>query len=121
MARILVADDTPQIVRIVTYKLEQKGHEVTAVSDGLAAIEEARAHPPELCILDVLMPGADGYEVLQAVRKDPKIQDIPVIMLTSLGDDSHVVRGLEHGANDYMVKPFSPSELLARVDRLLAA
>lgn len=121
MARILVADDTPQIIRLVTYKLRQKGHEVTAVADGLAAIEEARAHPPELCILDVLMPGADGYQVLRTLREDPQIRNIPVIMLTSLGDDSHVVRGLEHGANDYMVKPFSPSELLARVERLLAA
>jgi DNA-binding response OmpR family regulator len=121
MARILIAEDTLHVARLVEYKLTQHGHEVSIAGDGVQALEMAKASPPDLCILDVMMPGMDGYRVLASLRADPLLQHVPVIMLTSLADDSNVVRGLRAGANDYVVKPFSSSELVARVDRLLAA
>lgn len=121
MAKILLAEDTPQVARLVVYKLTQKGHEVRVATDGLQAIQEALAYRPDLCILDVMMPGVDGYQVLYQLRADPNLASVPVILLTTLGDEGHVIRGLQAGANDYVTKPFSPSVLLARVERLLHA
>jgi len=121
MARILVVDDNPQVARLVEFKLEREGYEVQVVHDGSTAIDTATESPPDLCILDVMMPGLSGYEVLIEFRKNPDLAKLPVILLTSLGEERHVVKGLQSGADDYMVKPFSPSELLARVNRLLAA
>jgi len=121
MARILLADDNDVVARLVAHKLIQNGHEVEIASDGRQAIEAANVSRPDLCILDVMMPGMDGYQVMSTLRESADLADIPVILLTALGDDEDVVRGLRRGASDYMVKPFSPSELVARVDRLLGA
>ena len=120
MARIMIADDNPMIARLVAAKLKGQGYEVDVVTDGTQAMEVALKSPPDLCILDVMMPGMDGFEVLHALREDPRFKSIPIILLTSLGEDSHSVRAFREGASDYVVKPFSPSELMARVERLLA-
>ena len=121
MARILVVDDNLVLAHLVEFKLSRDGHEVQVVHNGPEAIEAATKSPPDLCVLDIMMPGMNGYQVLAAFRETPELAELPVILLTSLGEDHHVVRGFKSGANDYVVKPFSPSELVARIERLLAA
>jgi|RhiMetdeSRZDD1v2_1073273.scaffolds.fasta_scaffold683469_1 DNA-binding response OmpR family regulator len=121
MAHILVADDDLPIATIVATKLKLEGHEVSVVENGHAALEAVKSSRPDLCILDVMMPGMDGFQVLVALRARPDFASVPVVMLTALGEEKHVVRAFKEGANDFIVKPFSPSELLVRVERLLAA
>ena len=121
MARILLADDNPQIAKLVALKLSMSGHEVAVVSDGLEAVEAFESSTPELCILDVMMPGMSGLQVLKKLRGKPEFDRIPIVMLTALGEEKHVVQALQDGANEYVTKPFSPAELVARIERLLAA
>jgi len=121
MRRILVVDDNPQIARLVEFRLAREGHDVVVVHSGAEAIESASAIRPDLVILDIMMPGMDGYEVLRVFRSRLDLAGVPVILLSGLGEDHHVVRGLRSGAQDYMTKPFSPSELAVRVEKLLAA
>jgi DNA-binding response OmpR family regulator len=121
-SRILVAEDDAVTSRLIVYRLEREpGYEVQHFPDGLDAFSALKKQRFDLALLDVQMPGLDGFGVLSRMREDPELQSIPVIMLTSLGEEEDVVRGLEIGANDYMVKPFSPAELIARVRRLLPA
>lgn len=119
-ALILVADDDPDIRDLVVFKLTQAGHSVRAVSDGAAALAAIRDERPDLAILDVMMPGLSGFDVLRAVGQDPATADLPVILLTARSRDVDVDTGFASGARDYIVKPFSPRELLHRVNGVLA-
>ena len=109
---ILAADDDPQILRLVTRNLQFDGYEVIAVSDGQAALEQIEAHSPDLVLLDIMMPRMDGFTVTQRVRE---FSAVPIIILTARGQDQDKIRGLDLGADDYLTKPFSVEELLARV------
>ncbi|HEX3270576.1 MAG TPA: response regulator transcription factor, partial [Ktedonobacterales bacterium] len=109
---ILAADDDPQILRLVTRNLQFEGYEVIAVSDGQAALEQIEAHSPDLVLLDIMMPRMDGFTVTQRVRE---FSTLPIIILTARGQDQDKIRGLDLGADDYLTKPFSVEELLARV------
>ena len=113
---ILVVDDDPNICRLEQLYLEKEGYEVRTAADGNSAIEAFRKLPPDLVLLDVMLPGADGYEVLKAIRKSG---DIPVIMVTAKGETFDKVLCLELGADDYIVKPFDGKELTARVKAVL--
>lgn len=119
MPTILLAEDEPQTAQLIEFKLRQAGYEVAHAVDGESAIALAATTQPVLIILDGLMPVMDGFEVLRRLKESPRFQKIPVIMLTARSRDKDVVGGLELGAADYMVKPFSPTELVARVRKIL--
>lgn len=114
-ARVLVADDDGDIRDLVTFKLEQGGYSVEPVSDGVQAWESISAAPPRLAVLDVMMPGLSGLDVLRKLREDDRTKDVPVILLTARSRESDVDTGYASGANEYIIKPFSPRELLHRV------
>ena len=116
MARILLAEDEQQIGDMVTFKLTNSGHRVVRVGDGEAALAAAERDRPDVIILDVMMPLVDGFAVLGRLKAHPDLRTIPVIMLTARGQERDVLSGLQAGATDYIVKPFSLKELLARVD-----
>ena len=116
-ARILVIEDNPNLVYGLRLNLEVEGYEVDVAADGLKGLAKARQSPPDLLVLDLLVPGLDGLAVLKALRSDDL--PIPVLILTALGDESQKVQGLKLGADDYVTKPFSVKELLARVEALL--
>src|SRR2546422_3243905 len=113
---ILVVDDEPRIVRLVRDYLEHGGFTVLVASDGPTALRTARTGRPDLVILDLALPGLDGLDVTRALRRDG---EVPIIMLTARTEESDKVVGLELGADDYVVKPFSPKELVARVRAVL--
>ena len=117
--RILVAEDDEISASILVHKLKKEGLDVVRYDNGDKAYEAAVAQPPDLVILDVKMPGLDGFEVLDRLRKDVRFAQTAIVMLTSMGQEADVVRGFGLGADDYMLKPFSPVELSARVRRLL--
>ena len=114
--RVLVVEDDPTVAEVVGRYLERDGFEVETVEDGIAAIEMVTASPPDLMILDLMLPGLDGLEVFRRVRS---FAPLPVIMLTARGDENDRVMGLELGADDYVGKPFSPRELTARAKSVL--
>lgn len=116
MDRVLVVDDEPMVREVVTQYLEREGFAVETALDGDGALEAIRAWKPDLLVLDVMLPHRDGFSVLNEVRKD---STIPVILLTARGEEPDRVVGLELGADDYVVKPFSPRELTARVRSVL--
>jgi DNA-binding response OmpR family regulator len=116
MARILVAEDEHQIGDMVAFKLVNSGHDVIRVADGEAALAAAARQRPDVIILDVMMPFLDGFSVLARLKADPALHTIPVIMLTARGQERDILSGLQGGAADYVVKPFSLKELMARVD-----
>jgi len=118
--RILVADDDLDILDLVVFKLEQAGFQTIAVSDGVAALAAIQADPPRLAILDVMMPGLSGIDVLRTLRASEATKDLDVILLTARTRDSDVDIGFAAGASDYVIKPFSPRELLQRVNAVLA-
>ena len=118
-AKVMIAEDDPLIARIVTHRLGKGGHQLTHVADGAAALAAIAQARPDLLILDIKMPEIDGLEVLRRLRADAATRTLPVILLTALGEEEDVVRGFGLGADDYLVKPFSPTELAVRVDRLL--
>ena len=117
--KILIVDDEKNIVEAIRYNLEKAGFRTLAASDGARALELARRELPDLITLDVMLPEHDGWEVCRLLRQDPRTRRIPVVMLTVKGDESDTVVGLELGADDYMTKPFSPKELVARVKAVL--
>jgi DNA-binding response OmpR family regulator len=110
--RILVVDDEPRYVRAIQVNLEASGYEVLAAGDGQTAMDLAASEEPALILLDIRMPGLDGYEVCRRIRE---FSAVPIIMLTALAEDADKVKGLDIGADDYVTKPFSADELLARV------
>ena len=116
MSKILVVDDEPSIVEVLTYNLSKAGHTPLIARDGEQALELARRERPDLVILDLMLPGIDGLEVCRALRRDG---GLPIIMLTARDEEIDRVVGLEVGADDYVVKPFSVRELMARVKAVL--
>lgn len=116
---IVVIEDEDAIRDVVAYNLERAGYRVAVAADGRAGLELVRATSPELVLLDLMLPELDGIEVCRALRADPTTSMIPVIMLTALGEETDVIDGLEVGADDYVTKPFSPRELVARVNAML--
>lgn len=116
MSRILVVDDEPAIVDVLAYNLTRAGHQPITASDGKRALELISAEPPDLVILDLMLPGVDGLDVCREVRKH---SDLPIIMLTARDEEIDRVLGLELGADDYVVKPFSVRELMSRVKAVL--
>jgi DNA-binding response OmpR family regulator len=117
-ARVLVVEDEPTIGEVVCRYLERGGYAARAVSDGLAALEAAGEQRPDLVVLDVVLPGMDGLEVMRRLL-DPEPHRPAIILLTARGEESERITGLRLGADDYVVKPFSPAELVARVDAVL--
>jgi DNA-binding response OmpR family regulator len=115
-ARILLVDDETPILDLVRGYLEREGYAISTVEDGLAAVEHVRQERPDVVVLDVMLPGLDGFEVLRQIRT---FSDAYVLMLTARGDEVDRIVGLSVGADDYLVKPFSPRELVARVKALL--
>lgn len=113
---ILVVDDEERIVRMIRLNLEHDGFDVIEANSGMAAINQVREKLPNLVILDVMMPGIDGYETLSLIRETSQI---PVIMLTAKGEEEDRIHGLELGADDYITKPFSPRELVSRIKAVL--
>ncbi len=118
-ASILVADDEPNIVLSLEFVLKQAGFRVRTVADGEAALTAIAEEPPDLVLLDVMIPGRDGYAVCQEIRANPGWQSIRIIMLTAKGGDVQREKGLSLGADDYVTKPFSPRELVKRIRRML--
>jgi len=119
MAKVLVVDDEPDAVELVSFNLKAAGYEVVTADDGNEAIKRARQHAPDLVLLDVMLPEVDGLEVCKLLRRDPVTSGVPIIMLTAKAAEIDRVLGLELGADDYMTKPFSPRELILRVKNLL--
>ena len=117
--RILVADDDRDILDMVSFILTHAGYTVVGVSDGSEAIAAIESNPPELAILDVMMPGLSGIEVLRRVRKNDSVKDLTVILMTVLSSDSDVAAGFAAGANDYVTKPAILSDLIQTVQSFL--
>jgi diguanylate cyclase (GGDEF)-like protein len=114
-ATILIADDSLVIRAVVRSGLEEEGYLVIEADDGLAAVEKCRRYRPDVVLLDIEMPGLDGYQVLKELKADPELKNIPVVFLTIRTGMDDIVAGLRGGAHDYLKKPFEPAELLARV------
>lgn len=117
--KILVVDDEEHIQELIKFNLENSGYNVVCSGDGLEALNISRKIKPDLVLLDLMLPGMDGYEVCKEIRKDINITSTPIIMITAKGDEFDKVLGLELGADDYLTKPFSVRELLARVKAVL--
>ena len=116
---ILVADDEEDVRELVAYRLSRSGYEVIEAADGEEAFRLAAEHPPDLMVLDVMMPRLDGYELTRRVRAEESLRSVPVILLTARSQETDVSRGFEVGADDYLKKPFNPDELVARVRAVL--
>ncbi len=119
MKRVLVVEDDPDIVELIAHYLKAEGFAVDSAGDGRLGLEQLRTGAYQLVILDLQLPGMDGLAVCAELRRDKRTRGLPVIMLTARGDESDRIVGLELGADDYVVKPFSPKELVARVRALL--
>ena len=115
MARILVVEDDPDIAELIVHYLQNAGHSTARLSSGSDVMPHLRAQAADLVILDIMLPGMDGMAVCDALRRETSTSHLPVIMLTARGDEADRVAGLERGADDYVTKPFSPRELVARV------
>jgi len=118
---ILVCDDDSLLVELLEYRLTSRGYKVIVANDGGEAMSALETSRPDAIILDAMMPVMDGYEVLRRLRANPELADIPVIMLTARKQERDVIDALDLGANDFMIKPFIPEELVARLGRLLDA
>ncbi|HVL81983.1 MAG TPA: response regulator [Actinomycetota bacterium] len=119
MARILVVDDDPMIVKLLRLNLEMEGFEVIEAGDGKAALEAVSKHQPDLVVCDVMMPNLNGLEVVARLRKDGAHPDLPVVLLSAKAQAMDVQHGLGAGADEYLTKPFDPDDLIAVVHRLL--
>lgn len=119
MTRIMVIDDEPSIRELLRFNLEKAGFQVECQEDGAKALEALNENPPDLVVLDLMLPGLDGLEICRSLRQREKTRLLPVIMLTARAEEIDRVVGLEIGADDYLTKPFSPRELVARVKSIL--
>jgi two-component system alkaline phosphatase synthesis response regulator PhoP len=117
--RILVVDDEEDILKLVEYNLAKDGYQVTGVASGEKAVKSARERLPDLVLLDLMLPGMDGFAVTRALKAEPQTAAIPIVILSARGGEADVVAGLELGAEDYITKPFSPRVLVARVRAIL--
>lgn len=119
MADILIADDDPILVEILKFRLEGAGHSVVVARDGGLALEAARENRPDLIVLDSMMPIMSGPAVLAALKADPELRNVPVVMLTARNGEADIVAALKGGAAEYLTKPFIPQELLVRISGLV--
>lgn len=119
-ARILVVEDDGEIRDLISYNLAASGYEVEEADDGAQALEMLRARKPALAVVDWMLPSVSGLEVCQAVRRSPELRDVPIIVITARGEERDRLKGFSVGADDYVVKPFSTAELVARVKAVLA-
>ena len=119
MARVLVAEDDPDIAQLLAHYLKRAGFEADLISSGHDVLPRIKKAPPDVLLLDIMLPGLDGLEVCRAVRSDPAMAAIPIIMVTARGEESDRIVGLELGADDYITKPFSANEVVARIRALL--
>ena len=119
MKRILIIEDDRDIVELVRYNLANEGFQVTAASDGNSGLSALKKTPPDLLLLDLMLPKISGLDICREIRRDDSLNRLPILMLTARGDEADRVVGLEMGADDYVTKPFSPRELIARVKALL--
>ncbi len=117
--RILVIEDEKNIIELLRYNLEKEGYRVQAILKGDEGLEEAKKNRPDLLLLDVMLPGMNGFEICRALRQNEKTADLPIIMLTAKAEEIDQVLGFEIGADDYITKPFSPRQLLARIKAVL--
>ncbi len=117
--KILVVDDEPDVTDLVAYHLKAKGFHVEALNDATASISKARNFHPDLIILDIMMPHLNGIQICRILRTDNKLARVPIIFLTAKSEPQDRIEGLESGADDYLAKPFSPKELVLRVDSIL--
>jgi DNA-binding response OmpR family regulator len=118
---ILIADDEPNIVISLEYLLQRDGYRVVVARDGQEALDAIAAGPPDLVLLDVMLPRVSGFEVCQTLRENPALAGMPIVMLTAKGREIEVSKGMALGANAYVTKPFSTQELLAQIHALLGA
>jgi two-component system phosphate regulon response regulator PhoB len=116
---IHVVEDEEDILELIKYNLSREGYQVTSSTSGEDAIEAVESDPPDLILLDLMLPGADGFEVCRRIHNNPASQSIPIVMLTAKGEEADIVTGLELGADDYITKPFSPRVLIARIRAVL--
>lgn len=117
--KILVVDDEPHIVQLITFNLEKNGYKVISANNGVDGLKMAKSELPQLVLLDLMLPELDGYDVCREIRRDNNISSMPVIMITAKSEELDKVLGLELGADDYITKPFSVRELVARVKAVL--
>ncbi|MBT3841492.1 MAG: response regulator transcription factor [Verrucomicrobia bacterium] len=117
--RILVVDDEPDVLELVVYHLEKEAYRVDVADTGDKALKMARENLPSLLVLDLMLPGINGLEICRLLKRDPKMRDIPILMLTARAAEEDRIKGLELGAHDYVTKPFSPRELVLRIKNLL--
>ena len=117
--KILVVDDEPDVTDLVAYHLKAKGFHVESLNDATASISKARSYHPNLVILDIMMPHLSGIQICRILRADPKLAKVPIIFLTAKAESHDRIDGLESGADDYLSKPFSPKELVLRVESIL--
>lgn len=117
--RIVVIEDEPDIREVVVYNLLREGFEVVAMGHGHQGLAEVQRTPPDCVLLDLMLPGLDGIEICRQIRAEPRTARVPVIMVTAKGEESDVVLGLGMGADDYLSKPFSPRELIARIKAVI--
>jgi DNA-binding response OmpR family regulator len=120
MAQILIAEDEPDIRELVAFTLRFAGHEVTTASNGEEALHQALQVVPDLILMDVRMPKMTGYDACRAMKLEPSIKEIPVVFLSAKGQDSEIQTGIEAGAEDYLLKPFAPDQLVERVKTILS-
>jgi two-component system alkaline phosphatase synthesis response regulator PhoP len=117
--RILVVDDEDDLLELVRYNLTKEGFEVACVASGEEALKAARKEPPDLIVLDLMLPAVDGLEVCRRLKADARTRDVPIVMLTAKSEEGDMIAGLDRGADDYIGKPFSPRVLSARIKALL--
>ncbi len=120
MAKILIAEDEPDIRELVAFMLRFAGYEVVAASNGEEAVQAATRDIPDLVLMDVRMPRMTGYDACKLMKADPTLHDIPVVFLSAKGQESEIQSGLEAGAEEYLLKPFSPDELTNRIRAILS-
>ena len=119
--RILIVDDEPNIVLSLEFLMKREGYDPTIASDGEAALKSVAAEPPDLVILDVMLPKMNGFDVCRHVKGDPRWRDIKILMLTAKGRDTEMAKGLGLGADAYVTKPFSTKDLVAQINQLLGS
>src|SRR5262249_39122469 len=117
--KVLIVEDDSDIAALIAHYLEKNGYETETIADGGKALSHARSSLPDLVVLDLMLPGLNGLEICRALRADDKTAALPIVMLTARGEEAERIFGLDAGADDYVVKPFSPNELMARVRALL--
>lgn len=119
MSKILVVDDEPHIVKLITFSLSKHGFDVVTAGDGQRALEVAAAEEPDLILMDVMMPIMTGFETVKRLKADPVTADIPVVMLSAKSQVYEIAEGMESGATDYICKPFTPKDLVDKVSAVL--